>query len=117
MSENGFSLKSEFFYMRHRDEYVQKNIIVFKKKLKKNSNFHCFYPVLNIANFGFRVSNMGDNRAFSITFSTFFDFFDFYSFYSIFKLYNISNKKDKGNDLNILIFRIIMRLCESVEMC
>ena len=67
--------------MKHRDGYVQKDIVVFKKKKKKNrSDFHCSYPVLDIASFESRVSNLDDYRAFSTT------FFEFFSTFSTFTL-------------------------------
>ena len=107
MSKNGFSLKSENFYIKHRGEYVQKNIIVFKKKKKNSiSDFHYSYSILNIANFEFHNSYLSYYEAFSITFSNFFDFFDFHSFYLTFKLYNISNEKNEENNLNTLIFEL-----------
>ena len=92
--------------MKHRGEYVQKDIVILKKKKKKipTSDFHYSYPVLNIASFEFHGSYLGYYEAFSITFSNFFDFFDFHSFYSTFKLYNISNKEDKEGCSNIMFF-------------
>ena len=82
LSENGFFSKSGIFCMRHRGGYVQKDIVVFKKKKNQKirfpfSDFHCSYPVLNIANFESRVSNLGGYRAFSITFSNFSTFSTF----------------------------------------
>ena len=78
MLETDFSSKSEIFCIKHRGEDVQKDIVVFKKKIRfPFSDFHCFYPVLNIANFESYMSNLGDYRAFSTTFSNFSNFSTF----------------------------------------
>ena len=69
--------------MNHRGEYVQKNIIVFKKKKKIRfsfSNFHCFYLILNIASFEFHILNLNDYKTFSTIFSNFSTFSTFIFF-------------------------------------
>ena len=54
--KNDFSSKNGIFCMNHRGGYVQKDIIVFKKKIRfPFSDFHYFYPILNIASFESRV--------------------------------------------------------------
>ena len=68
LSENGFSSKSGIFFMYHRDGYVQKDIIVFRFRFFFGfdffSDFHCSYPVLNIASFESRVLKFGCFRGY-----------------------------------------------------
>ena len=98
--------------MKHRNEYVQKNIIVFKKKKKSDFEFSLFLP-----NFESHNSYLSHYEAFSTAFSNFFDFFDFHFFYPTFKSHNTSNEGNERGDSKHFDFRIAMRLCENVEMC
>ena len=120
-TENKF-VKKRFFVKKWIFFYVtpwricSKGHSRFQKKKKKKSDFgffHCSYPILNIANFEFRVWYLDHYETFSITFSNFFEIFDFHSFYSTCKSYNISNEEGGKNDSNTLIFEL---QCDHVKV-